>query len=97
LRTAFGATDETAEKVLSRPLASDFDPKVADADPGNWYEIDGGLRDEERIPLKTDIDAYFVKEVLPLRIPVKVNVDSSVSRTEFRVKVNSRRSGATLA
>jgi type I restriction enzyme M protein len=65
LRTAFGEMDETADKVLPKPLASDFDPKIADADPGNWYEIDSELRDEERIPLKTDIDPYFVKEVLP--------------------------------
>ena len=68
LRTIFGETDETAGKVLSRPFASDFDPKIADEDPCNWYEIDGGLRDEERIPLKTDIDAYFAKEVLPFAL-----------------------------
>jgi type I restriction enzyme M protein len=65
LRSAFGQVDEKAEKVLLKPLESDFDRARADADPGNWYQKDGGLRDEERIPLKTDIDAYFAKEVLP--------------------------------
>lgn len=29
------------------------------------YEPDSELRDEERIPLKTDIEEYFAKEVLP--------------------------------
>jgi type I restriction enzyme M protein len=65
LRIAFGETDETAKKVLSKPLSSDFDLKTADGEPGTWYETDAGLRDEERIPLKTDIDEYFAKEVLP--------------------------------
>lgn len=65
LRTAFGITDETAEKVRLKPLEPDFDPVAAEADPGNWYVTDSDLRDEERIPLKTDIDAYFAKEVLP--------------------------------
>jgi type I restriction enzyme M protein len=65
LRAAFGITDEIAEKVLLKPLEPDFDAAVAEADPGNWYVTDSDLRDEERIPLKTNIDAYFVKEVLP--------------------------------
>jgi type I restriction enzyme M protein len=65
LRSAFGATDETAEKVLLKPLEPDFDRATAEADPGNWYATDSDLRDEERISLKTDIDAYFAKEVLP--------------------------------
>jgi type I restriction enzyme M protein len=50
--------------VLIKPLERDLDLETADADPGNWYETDGNLRDEERIPLKTDIAAYFAKEVL---------------------------------
>ncbi|MGB4228726.1 MAG: hypothetical protein WBJ68_19200 [Candidatus Dechloromonas phosphoritropha] len=65
LRNAFGSTDEIAEKVLLKPLEPDFDPATAEADPGNWYATDSDLRDEERIPLKTDIDAYFAREVLP--------------------------------
>lgn len=65
LRSAFGEPDETAEKVLSKPLVVEFDSKIADADPGNWYVTDSSLRDEERIPLKTEIHAYFVREVLP--------------------------------
>ncbi|KAI5915590.1 class I SAM-dependent DNA methyltransferase [Thauera sp. 2A1] len=65
LRAAFGTVDEKAEKVLLKPLEPDFDPEIAEADPGNWYVTDSNLRDEERIPLKTDIDAYFAKEVLP--------------------------------
>ncbi len=65
LRSAFGVTDETAEKVLLKPLDLDFDQDTAEADPGNWYVTDSDLRDEERIPLKTDIAAYFAKEVLP--------------------------------
>lgn len=65
LRSAFGESYEAAEKVLLKPLEPEFDLVAAEADPGNWYQTDGGLRDEERIPLKTDIDAYFAKEVLP--------------------------------
>lgn len=65
LRSSFGETDETAEMVLIKPLEPDFDPETAESDPGNWYETDGNLRDEERIPLKTDIATYFAKEVLP--------------------------------
>jgi type I restriction enzyme M protein len=65
VRAAFGTTDETAEKVLLKPLEPDYDRTTAEADPGAWYATDSDLRDEERIPLKTDIDAYFAKEVLP--------------------------------
>ncbi|MGP1679229.1 MAG: type I restriction-modification system subunit M [Burkholderiales bacterium] len=65
LRAAFSATDETAEKVLLKPLEPDFDRATAHEDPGNWYQTDSDLRDGERIPLKTDIDAYFAREVLP--------------------------------
>jgi len=65
LRAAFGSTDETAEKVLFKPLEPDFDHATAEAAPGNWYATDSDLRDEERIPLKTDIEAYFAREVLP--------------------------------
>lgn len=65
LRNAFGSSDETAEKVLLKPLEPDFDHETAEADPGGWYVTDSELRDEERIPLKTDIDAYFAREVLP--------------------------------
>jgi type I restriction enzyme M protein len=65
LRSAFGQTDERAEKVVLKPLDVDFDRALADVDPGKWYQADGSLRDEERIPLKADIEAYFVKEVLP--------------------------------
>ncbi len=65
LRTSFGTTDETAEKVLLKPLDEDYERDTAEADPGAWYATDSDLRDEERIPLKTDIAAYFAKEVLP--------------------------------
>ncbi len=65
LRAAFGCADETAEKVLLKPLEPDFDRAIAEAEPGTWYQTDSDLRDQERIPLKTDIDAYFAKEVLP--------------------------------
>jgi len=65
LRTAFGTADETAEKVLLKPLEPDFDRALAETDPGTWYQTDSDLRDEERIPLKTDIAAYFAREVLP--------------------------------
>jgi type I restriction enzyme M protein len=54
-----------AEKVLLKPLEPDLDLSTAEADPGNWYQTDGSLRDEERIPLKTNINDYFAKEVLP--------------------------------
>ncbi len=62
---SFTETDETADKVLLKPLAEDYDHATAEADPGAWYATDSALRDEERIPLKTDIVAYFAKEVLP--------------------------------
>jgi type I restriction enzyme M protein len=65
LRSAFGENDEMAEKVLLKPLEPDLDLSTAEADPGNWYQTDGSLRDEERIPLKTNINDYFAKEVLP--------------------------------
>lgn len=65
LRSAFGTTDEAAEKVLQKPLEPDFDCAMAEADPGTWYQTDSDLRDEERIPLKTDIADYFAREVLP--------------------------------
>jgi len=65
LRACFGTTDETAEKVLLKPLDEDYDHDTAEADPGAWYVTDSDLRDEERIPLKTDIEGYFAKEVLP--------------------------------
>jgi type I restriction enzyme M protein len=47
--------DEKADPVIAETLE---DGTLA-------YEPDPELRDEERIPLKTDIDAYFAKEVLP--------------------------------
>jgi type I restriction enzyme M protein len=65
LRSAFGEVDEKAEEVLLKPLEPSFDRAVAEVDPGTWYQTDSNLRDEERIPLKTDIDAYFAKDVLP--------------------------------
>jgi type I restriction enzyme M protein len=65
LRAAFGTADETAEKVLLKPLADGCEGVIDEADPGAWYATDSELRDEERIPLTTDIDAYFSKEVLP--------------------------------
>ena len=65
LRASFGRTDETAEKVLLKPLDPDYSHAVAEADPGEWYVTDSELRDEERIPLKTDIETYFAREVLP--------------------------------
>ena len=65
LRAAFGCADETAEKVLLKPLEPDFDRAIAEAEPGTWYQTDSDLRDEERIPLKTDIADYFAREVLP--------------------------------
>lgn len=65
IRAAFGATDETAKKVLLKPLEPDFDSATAEANPGDWYQTDSDLRDEERIPLKVDIEAYFAQEVLP--------------------------------
>jgi type I restriction enzyme M protein len=65
LRSAFGEADESAEKVLLKPLEPELDHAKADADPGAWYQPDSNLRDEERIPLKTDIEAYFAGEVLP--------------------------------
>lgn len=65
LRASFAETDETADKVLLKPLAEDYTHAAAEVDPGAWYATDSDLRDEERIPLKTDIDAYFAKEVLP--------------------------------
>jgi type I restriction enzyme M protein len=65
LRASFSETDETAEKVLLKPLAGDYEHETAEAAPGEWYATDSDLRDEERIPLKTDIDSYFANEVLP--------------------------------
>ena len=65
IRSALGQTDEMAEKVLLKPLEPDFDRATVQADPGTWYQTDGSLRDEERIPLKIDIDTHFAKEVLP--------------------------------
>jgi type I restriction enzyme M protein len=65
LRAIFAETDETAAKVLLKPLAEDYTVAIAEADASAWYATDSELRDEERIPLKTDIDAYFAKEVLP--------------------------------
>lgn len=65
LRSYFAETDEAADKALLKPLADDYTHKTAEADPGAWYATDSDLRDEERIPLKTDIAAYFAKEVLP--------------------------------
>jgi type I restriction enzyme M protein len=65
LRSSFSETDETADKVLLKPLAEDYEHENAEAAPGEWYATDSDLREEERIPLKTDIDAYFAKEVLP--------------------------------
>jgi type I restriction enzyme M protein len=47
--------DEEADPVIDETLE----------DGALVYEPDPELRDEERIPLKTDIDAYFAKEVLP--------------------------------
>jgi len=65
LRASFAETDETADKALLKPLDEDYTHETAEADPGAWYATDSDLRDEERIPLKTDIAAYFAKEVLP--------------------------------
>ncbi len=65
LRAAFGTTDETAEKVLLKPLETYFNRATAEAHPGEWYQTDSDLRDEERIPLKTNIADYFATEVLP--------------------------------
>lgn len=65
IRADFGTTDEAAEKVLLKPLDPYFDLANAEADPGEWYQTDSDLRDEERVPLKVDIEAYFAQEVLP--------------------------------
>jgi type I restriction enzyme M protein len=65
LRASFGETDEVANKVLLKPLDPDYNLSAAEANPGEWYATDSDLRDEERIPLKTDIASYFDKEVLP--------------------------------
>jgi len=64
LRAAFSERDENAEEALLRPL-DDFDPAAAQADPGAWFETDSELRDQERIPLKQDMEDYFAREVLP--------------------------------
>jgi hypothetical protein len=40
LRSAFGESDEIAEKVLLKPLESDFERATAEADPGSWYQTD---------------------------------------------------------
>ena len=47
--------DEEADPVIAETLE----------DGTQVYEPDPELKDQERIPLKTDIDAYFAKEVLP--------------------------------
>jgi len=47
--------DEEADPVIAQTLE----------DGTLIYEPDPELRDEERISLKTDIDAYFTKEVIP--------------------------------
>lgn len=65
LRAFFGTTDETAEKVLLKPLDEDHDHAASETNPSEWYATDSDLRDEERVPLKTDIEDYFAKEVLP--------------------------------
>jgi len=64
VRSAFGERDEEAAKVLQRPFEN-VAAKEADADPSTFYETDSELRDQERIPLKQDIDDYFEREVLP--------------------------------
>lgn len=64
LRAAFGERDEDSEKVLLKPF-DDYDPVSAEANPGVWFETDSELRDNERIPLKQDIEEYFTSEVLP--------------------------------
>ncbi len=65
LRSVFGEAGEDGEKVLLKPLEAEFDRDKAEADPGAWYQPDSNLRDQERIPLKTDIETYFAEEVLP--------------------------------
>lgn len=64
VRTSFGERDEEAAKVLQKPF-DDVDLAEAEANPGAFYETDSELRDQERIPLKVDIEEYFRKEVLP--------------------------------
>lgn len=64
LRFAFAERDENAESVLRKPF-EELDSADADFNPSVWFETDSELRDQERIPLKQDIDGYFSREVLP--------------------------------
>lgn len=51
---ALATTDENAPEILATP-----------GEPESGFVPDSNLRDTENIPFKTDIDAYFEKEVLP--------------------------------
>jgi len=56
IQTLFTKTAPTAEKVIK---------KKGDANNDPIYEQDTNLRDHENIPLKEDIQTYFLREVLP--------------------------------
>lgn len=64
IRAGFGERDEQAAPVLLSPFEP-IDLAQAGANPGACFEPDSELRDQERIPLKDDITAYFAREVLP--------------------------------
>jgi type I restriction enzyme M protein len=59
---------QAPEHKLFRSVFTDKDPAaapVAKGGSGEGYEADTDLRDFENVPLKEDIEAYFVREVRP--------------------------------
>ena len=59
---------KASEQKLFRSVFTQKDPegeRVQQDEKGNAFESDADLRDFENVPLKEDIDAYFVREVLP--------------------------------
>ena len=62
-----GSKWKKAEQRLFRDVFTDADQEaepVARSD-GEGYEPNGALRDFENVPLRDDIDEYFVREVVP--------------------------------
>ncbi len=73
---------KATERKLFRSVFAQKDPEaepVAKAGRDEGYEPDADLRDFENVPLKTDIDAYFEREVRP-HVP-----DAWMDRTKDKV------------
>jgi type I restriction enzyme M protein len=74
-----GSKWKADEHKLFRSVFTEKDPEAESVTSGEGFEADADLRDFEHVPLKEDVDAYFVREVLP-HVP-----DAWMDRTKNKI------------